>query len=132
VWKFTPSGAAGTYSSTPFANAAAAGTTPKGIAIDGASHKWIANNPTSTYPSITELSADGATNLSPANGFGFQVNSGTVSGPGVVTTAYAIAVDGSGNVWVSDGNVNITEYVGAAAPTKNPISTAVTSGSFVP
>jgi hypothetical protein len=33
---------------------------------------------------------------------------------------------------VSDGNVNLTEYVGAAAPTKNPVAAAVTSGSFVP
>jgi hypothetical protein len=132
VWQFTPSGSAGTYSAAPFSNAAGPGTAPKAIAIDGASHKWIANNPLSTYPSITELSADGATNLSPIDGFGFQVNSGTVSAPGVVTNAYGIAVDGSGNVWVSDGNVNLTEYVGAAAPTKNPVAAAVTSGSFVP
>jgi len=129
VWEFTPSGASGTFSATPFSNAAAAGTTPKAIAIDGANHKWIANNPASPYPSITELSADGTTNLSPVNGFGFQVNS-------AVTTAYGIAIDGSGNVWVSDGTSSstgtVTEYVGAAAPTKNPISSAVTSGSFVP
>jgi hypothetical protein len=128
VWKFTPSGSMGTYSSAPFSNAAGPGTTPKAIAVDGASHKWIANNPTSAFPSITELSADGATNLSPSDGFGFQVTA--------VTTAYALAIDGSGNVWVSDGgsgaNGTVTEYVGAAAPTKNPISSAIKAGSFVP
>jgi streptogramin lyase len=125
VWEFTPSGAAGTYSATPFSNAAGSGTVPKSIVIDGAGHKWIANNPTSPYPSITELSTDGAINLSPSDGFGFQVNSNVVS-------AFAIAIDGSGNVWVTDGASGVTEYVGAAAPTKNPISTAIKSGSFVP
>jgi hypothetical protein len=127
VWKFTPAGAGGTYSASPFSNTAASGTSPKGIVIDGAGHKWIANDPATApfFPSITELSADGATNLSPGGGFGFMVNSG-------VTTAYAIAVDGSGNVWVTDGASAVTEYVGAAAPTKNPISSAVSSGSFIP
>jgi hypothetical protein len=124
VWQFTPSGASGTFSTAPFSNAASPGTAAKGIAIDGAGHKWIANN-ASPYPSVTELSADGATNLSPDNGFGFQVNA-------VITNDYGIAIDGSGNVWVPDGDKYITEYVGAAAPTKNPISSAVASGSFVP
>jgi streptogramin lyase len=124
VWQFTPSLTGGTYSAKPFANHAASGTAPKGIAIDGASHKWVANN-SSPYPSITELSADGASNLSPNDGFGFQVNTG-------VNGAYGIAVDGSGNVWVTDGASNIVEYVGAAAPTKNPIASSITAGSFVP
>ena len=125
VWQFTPSlTGGGTYSATPFANHAASGTAPKGIAIDGASHKWVANN-SSPYPSITELSADGATNLSPNDGFGFQVNTG-------VNGAYGVAVDGSGNVWVTDGASNIVECVGAAAPTKNPIASSITAGSFVP
>jgi streptogramin lyase len=128
VWEFTPSGAAGTYSPAPFSNAAGAGTTPKAIVIDGANHKWIANDPTSNFPSITELSADGTMNLSPSDGFGFQVTA--------VTKAYGLAVDGSGNVWVTDGgsgaNGTVTEYVGAAAPTKNPIASAIKSGSFVP
>jgi streptogramin lyase len=124
VWQFTPSSSGGTYSATPFPNHAASGTAPKGIAIDGASHKWVANN-SAPFPSLTELSADGATNLSSSDGFGFQVNAG-------VQGAYGIAIDGSGNVWVSDGASNVTEYVGAAAPTKNPIVSAITAGSFVP
>jgi sugar lactone lactonase YvrE len=124
VWQFTPSVSGGSYSAAPFPNHAASGTAPKGIAIDGASHKWVANN-SSPFPSITELSADGTLNLSPSDGFGFQVNAG-------VSGAYGLAVDGSGNVWVSDGASNVTEYVGAAAPTKNPIVSAITAGSFVP
>jgi hypothetical protein len=123
VWQFTPSGSGGTYSAKPFPNNAAPGTAPKGIAIDGASHKWVANN--AMNPSLTELSADGTLNLSPSDGFGFQVNT-------AVQGAYGIAIDGSGNVWVTDGGGNVTEYVGAAAPTKTPIASAITSGSFVP
>jgi hypothetical protein len=122
VWSFTPS--TGLYSAAPFANHAASGTTPKGIAIDGASHKWVANN-SNPFPSLTELSADGTVNLSSNDGFGFQVNT-------AVQGAYSIAIDGSGNVWSTDGANNLTEYVGAAAPTKNPIATAVAAGSFVP
>jgi hypothetical protein len=124
VWQFTPSAAAGTFSAAPFSNTASPGTAAKGIAIDGAGHKWIANNG-SPNSSVTELSTNGTVNLSPNDGFGFQVNT-------VITNAYGIAIDGSGNVWVPDGNQYVTEYVGAATPTKNPISSAVTSGSFVP
>jgi hypothetical protein len=123
VWEFTPSGATGTYSAAPYANNASPGTIPKGIAIDGAGHKWVANN--ASFPSITELSADGTVNLSPVNGFGFQVNSGVMG-------AYGVAIDGSGNVWVTDPASSVTEFVGAAAPTKNPIASAITSGSFMP
>jgi hypothetical protein len=128
IWKFTPAGDSGAYSPTPFNNNAAQGTKPKAIAVDGAGHKWVANNPTSnaSYPSITEFSVDGTTNLSPTDGFGFGVVGALGGG------AYALAVDGSGNVWVTNTGTSITEYVGAAAPTKNPISKAVSTGSFVP
>jgi len=131
VWQFTPAAApnasqTGTFS-TLFTNPPGSqGTTPKAIAIDGAGHKWIANN--GLPSSITELSADGAVNLSSADGFGYQVNP-------AVTGAYGLAIDGSGNVWVTDGGSgtgHVTEYVGAAAPTKNPIASAVTSGNFTP
>jgi len=128
VWEFTPSGSGGSFSAANgFANQAGPGTIPKAIAIDGAGHKWVANDPPTSgnFPSITELSADGTVNLSPSNGFGFQVNS-------AVAFAYGLAIDGSGNVWVTDGGSTVTEYVGAAAPTKNPIVSAVSSGDFSP
>jgi hypothetical protein len=126
VWEAVPAGANATLSAAPFANDAGSGTAPKAVAVDGAGHKWIANNPSvGNFPSVTELSADGTANLSPSDGFGFQVNSS-------VTTAYAIAVDGSGNVWVTDGSGTITEFVGAASPTRNPIVSGLAAGSFVP
>jgi hypothetical protein len=126
VWEYTPSthtwsGAGG---GGPYVNNAAFATTsrPKGIAIDGAGHKWVANEATATLvSSITELSADGSINLSPDDGFG----SGTITG------AYSVAIDGSGNVWVADGGTTIIQFVGAAAPTRNPIVSGVTAG-FAP
>jgi sugar lactone lactonase YvrE len=128
VWEYSPSTPAWSPASGgPYANVAAANNPshPKGIAIDGAGHIWVANESTtsSTHPasSLTELSADGSTNLSPDDGFG----SGTIAG------AYSVAIDGSGNVWVADGGSTIIQFIGAAAPTKNPIVTAVTTG-FAP
>ncbi len=130
IWEYTPSST--TWSAAPVnyashSNIAALNNPshPKGIAIDGAGHIWVANQSTvsSSTPasSLTEFTADGSTNLSPADGFG----SGAISG------AYSVAIDGSGNVWVADGGTTITQFVGAAAPTKNPIVTAVTTG-FTP
>jgi hypothetical protein len=128
VWEFTPAVAntsAGTFlpaSGGPFVNTAAPGTTPKAVAIDGAGHKWVANQTTTTgVSSVTELSADGMTNLSPPDGFG----SGFING------AYAVAIDESGNVWVTDGGTTIAQFIGAAAPTRNPIASAVKNG-FAP
>ena len=127
VWEFTPSSP--TFPSTgtwggPFGNVAAPQTYPKGIAIDGAGHKWVANQPQTlgVSASLTEFSADGSVNLSPGNGLGW----GTLGG------AYSVAIDGSGNVWVSDGGNHVILFVGLGAPTRNPIATAVSSGSFAP
>jgi ligand-binding sensor domain-containing protein len=119
VWSFN----AGTltFSALPFVNNAGSGTLPKGIAVDGAQHKWISNQQfnSSTLSSLTELSADGNTNLSPDLGFG------TTS---LIGGAHTVAVDQSGNVWVADGGVNVIQFVGAGAPTRNPIVSGITSG----
>jgi hypothetical protein len=133
IWEYTPSNT--TWSTAPvnygaYSNIAALNNAshPKGLAIDGAGHIWVANqgvppqnSNTPAASSLTEFTADGSSNLSPADGFG----SGAISG------AYSVAIDGSGNVWVADGGSTIIQFVGAAAPTKNPIVTAVTTG-FTP
>jgi len=126
IWEFTPSSqtfpSTGTWSAL-LANIASPGTYPKGIAIDGAGHKWVANQPTSgTQASLTEFSVSGSSNLSPGNGLGW----GTLNG------AYSVAIDQSGNVWVANGGTAVVEIVGAAAPTRNPISSAIKNGSFAP
>ena len=86
---------------------------PQDIAIDGTGTVWICNY---KGPSLTELagsasSVPGAV-LSPAVGLGPDAG---------LLLAYAIAIDASGNVWVSNhGNNSLTQFVGLAAPVKTP------------
>jgi len=86
---------------------------PDDIAIDGAGTVWITNY---RGPSLTELagatSSAPGTVLSPAGGLG--------SGAGLLE-AYSLAIDASGNLWVSNkGNNTLTEFIGLAAPVRTP------------
>ena len=87
---------------------------PQGIAIDGSGNVWVASV---LGPSITRLA--GATSsspgqaLSPAAGFAPDAN---------LLKAFAIAIDASGNLWVTNsGNNTLTEFVGLAPPVKTPL-----------
>ena len=87
---------------------------PQGIAIDGACKVWIANY---RSPSITELAGAGSASpgaaLSPSGGLGADAN---------LLEAYAIAVDASGNLWISNFGSNIlTQFVGLASPVRTPL-----------
>ncbi len=87
---------------------------PQGIAVDGQGNIWIANYHGN---SISELEgADGTspgTPLSPATGFGQSAG---------LSLPFAVAIDASGNLWVSSFASNtVTEYLGAAAPVKTPL-----------
>jgi hypothetical protein len=117
----------------------------EGIAIDGGKNLWIAesanagilqvpvNNPGAPGATIY-LNSGGANNV-PANEFLHGSNNG-----GTATTPYGIAVDATGNVWVSNagctlndctptGSFTLTEIVGAGYPTINPVSAQITSGT---
>jgi hypothetical protein len=87
---------------------------PQGIAIDGNGTAWVANY---RGPSISELAAatsatPGAV-LSPSAGWGPDAQ---------LLEAFAISIDASGNLWVTNfGNNTLTEFVGMAAPVKTPL-----------
>ena len=87
---------------------------PQGIAIDGAGNVWVANY-RSSY--LTELAGASAATpgafLSPSSGLGGDAN---------LLEAYAIAVDASGNLWISNFGSNIlTQFVGLASPVRTPL-----------
>jgi sugar lactone lactonase YvrE len=87
---------------------------PQGIAVDSKGKAWIANF---RGPALTELAAAGTKSagqiLSPASGW--APDSGIIE-------AFGLAIDPSGNIWVTDFGQNaLTEYVGLAAPVKTPL-----------
>lgn len=80
-----------------------------GLAIDGGGNAWVG-----LYAGITELSNTGTLLL---------LDSGSII-DGITAGPRAIAVDGSGDVWVT--NVSSTlEYIGAAVPVVTPTSAGV-------
>ena len=88
---------------------------PQGIAIDGAGSVWFANY---LAPYLTELSGTSSvvpgTSLSPAAGLGADA---------ALLQAFALAIDASGNVWVSNqGSSTLTKYIGLATPVRTPLS----------
>ncbi len=87
---------------------------PQGVAIDGVGNVWIANFRAGAISELAGANAPvpGAT-LSPAGGLG---------GDASLLEAYAIAVDASGNLWISNFGSNVlTEFVGLASPVKTPL-----------
>jgi len=86
---------------------------PQAIAIDGAGTVWTSNY---RGPSLTELAGAAAavpgSPLSPAGGLGADAD---------LLEAYSIAIDASGNLWVSNhGSNTLTEFIGVAAPVRTP------------
>jgi hypothetical protein len=76
------------------------------IAIDGIDTVWTANQ----NGSLSHV-AHGGTPISPSSGY-------QASG---ITGEYGIAVDASGNIWTSDVNNYLVEWVGLAAPVATPL-----------
>ena len=88
---------------------------PQGIAVDGAGNVWVANF---RGNSDTELAGAASPKpgqiLSPAAGWAPTPTS---------LQAFALAIDASGNVWISNfSRDSITEIVGLATPVKTPLS----------
>lgn len=91
---------------------------PNGIAVDGAGNVWVTNYYQNPAGSLTEVagadaSVPGAFLSPPDAGFGSDAS---------MLDPYGIAIDASGNLWVSNtGNLSVTQFVGAAVPVKTPL-----------
>ena len=161
--KLLPSGAAAAGS--PFPGGSSTATNAAGPAIDHSNNVWLTNNATvSIFNSagqpvvaagiaspggdqLANLAFDG-TGAAFATDFGGSqivkvVLTGTTGtavpyGKGFLNTIYSnLAVDGSGNVWVTDfleGNTfsdgRLVEFVGLAAPVVTPLATGVAQNAL--
>jgi streptogramin lyase len=87
---------------------------PQGVAIDGAGNVWIANFRSGAISELAGASAAvPGTTLSPSVGLGPDAN---------LLEAYAIAVDASGNLWITNFGSNVlTQFVGLAPPVRTPL-----------
>jgi hypothetical protein len=115
------------YSANPLGSGTASYTGgglsgPGAVAVDGASHEWVANASGNT---VSEFSNAGVA-LSGSSGFGSSYVSGeALSAPG------SIALDFTGGVWVANkGGNSVTHIFGAAAPVTTPLSSATASGTL--
>ncbi len=101
---------------------------PEGIATDGAGNEWIANSGNASVY-LMGGTYSGYSPLSPVDYVHDAANGNTM------TTPYAIAIDGSGNVWIANascvtttssfctpGPFVLSELIGAAGPTITPLS----------
>jgi hypothetical protein len=87
---------------------------PQGIAVDGVGTIWVANYLGSSLSALAGANAStpGA-GISPSTGYGTDAN---------VTEPFAVALDASGNAWLSSyANNAIIEFLGVAAPIKTPL-----------
>jgi hypothetical protein len=87
---------------------------PQGIAVDGNGTVWVSNY---RGPSLSELS--GASTSSP--GTALSPSAGWAPDSQLLE-AFGLAIDASGNIWVTNfGNNTLTEFIGVAAPVKTPL-----------
>jgi streptogramin lyase len=92
---------------------------PSDTEVDAAQNVWVTNHLEQmgqTSESFSELAGSTSTSpgaaLSPSTGFGLDAN---------LVQPYALALDASGNVWISsEGSNSLVMFFGVGAPTKTP------------
>ena len=88
---------------------------PSGIVIDGAQDVWVANYRGTSFSHIAGNggAVPAGTALSPATGLGQDA---------ALVLPYGIALDPTGNVWISNfSNNDLVMFFGLAAPTRTPV-----------
>jgi len=86
---------------------------PNGIAVDGAGNVWVANYQGDSVSEILGAnSKQTGVVIAPADGYGTDAG---------LLKPYGVAIDASGNVWVSNFDADtVTSFVGLATPAKTP------------
>jgi len=142
---YSPAGALLSSIAFPGPNAAAQYYSPQEMAVDGLGNSFVASyvydsasRGATNFPgTLVEFNSSG-TELSPTYGYAPSTgaenssNTGLVGlTPVVITGPGGVAVDGSGNVWLSGTNNGsglpnyVTEVIGIAAPLVTPKSVAI-------
>jgi hypothetical protein len=95
------------------------------IAIDGAGNAWIENTKASlTTPGLLSEFTNGGTAITASTGY---TSSTLISN----TTPIGIAIDGSGDLWVTNnGNSSVTEFIGAGVPVVTPLAVGVKNSTL--
>jgi len=111
-------------------------STPEGMALDGDGALWVANSGNASVSTLghTDAANHNYTGADYHTTSTVQYIHNSTYG-GTMSTPYGIAIDGSGNVWVSNagcvsttgsactpGSFVLSELVGAAAPTITPLA----------
>jgi streptogramin lyase len=99
---------------------------PFDVAIDGAGTVWLCNNAYSSVSAFIGTGTSAGTAISPASTT-YNSNGGYTGTyynvTGTLSQPAHIAIDGAGDVWISNfGNNSLSEMVGAAAPVVTPIA----------
>lgn len=106
-------------------------TSTNGLQIDGLGRAFVSLGPSSSSSvpgSVAMFGNDGTYLSKAAGGYGYSLQ-GIL--PAYNTAARNLAIDGSGNVWISGiaanqlGAESVVEVIGLAAPVVTPLSTAV-------